>query len=76
MTKKHTFPLRDINGNDPVRSLYSTPVCLSANAEKQKIFSLESSSSGSINVATLGCGAMATSSESLNDLECIKGTIP
>ncbi len=67
----------NINGNDPVRSLYSTPVCLSANAAKQKIFASESLLSGSINVATLSwCGAMATLLESLNDSECTKGAIP
>jgi len=43
--RKHTFPLRDINGNGPVRSLYNVPVCLSANEAKQKMLALDDASS-------------------------------
>ncbi len=39
--RKHTFPLRDMNGNAPVRSIYSIPVRLSANAAKMNAFALE-----------------------------------
>jgi hypothetical protein len=33
-----------MNGNSPVQSLYTTPVCLSADAPKQKILMIDSSS--------------------------------
>ncbi len=39
------LPLYDMNGNDPVRSWYTMPLFLSANAPKQKIFAIDSSSS-------------------------------
>ncbi len=55
------LPSSDINGKEPVRLLYSTPVILSANAAKQKIFVSELSLSGSIRVAIQGVGAMAMS---------------
>jgi hypothetical protein len=37
MTRKHTLPSNDMNGKFPVRSLYITPLCLSANAPKQNM---------------------------------------
>ncbi len=42
MMRKQTFSLMDINRNVPVRSLYNTPVCLSAKAAKQKILAGDS----------------------------------
>ena len=35
-TRKHTFPSNDMNRKFPVRSEYTTPEILSANAAKQK----------------------------------------
>ena len=35
------MPLRDWNGNDPLRLLYNVPVCLSANAAKQNRLALQ-----------------------------------
>ncbi len=50
------FPLRDMNGMAPVRSLYSIPVRLSENAAKQNIFASDETSSFLIMLALLGCG--------------------
>ncbi len=41
MTRKHTLPSSDMYGNALVRSLYNIPVCLSANAPKQKTLPIE-----------------------------------
>ncbi len=38
--KKHTFPFIDTNGNAPVRSEYTTPLCLSANAPQHMMFAM------------------------------------
>ncbi len=40
--KKHTLPSSDMNGNDPVKLLYTTPSLLSANAPKQNTFTMDS----------------------------------
>ncbi len=43
--RKHTLPASYINGNALVRSLYSVPVCFSANAPKQKMLLLAAEAS-------------------------------
>ncbi len=43
--KKQTLPSNEMNENEPVKSLYTTPLFLSANAPKQKTFAMDSLSS-------------------------------
>ena len=42
------LPSSETNGNEPVKSWYTRPLVLSANATKQNIFAIESSSSMAI----------------------------
>ncbi len=46
--KKHMLPSNDMKGKDPVRSWYTTPLVLSANAPKQKMFAIDSSPSSAM----------------------------
>jgi hypothetical protein len=65
--RKHTFPLRDINGNIPVRLEYSIPVGLSVNSKKMNTFALKSS----LDSTTLAVGwtnGMLSSETSSNSL--------
>ena len=50
--KKHTLPSSDMNGNDPVRSWYTMPLFLSANAPNTNTFAIDPSLSSTISV---GC---------------------
>jgi hypothetical protein len=50
--KKHTLPSSDMNGNDPVRSWYTMPSFLSANAPNPNTFAIDPSLLSTIRV---GC---------------------
>ena len=62
------FPSSDMNGNAPVRSLYSIPVHLLANAAKQNIFASDETLSVSIMFALLGHGGMGDTLEWLIEI--------
>ncbi len=66
--RKHTFPSRDMNGKAPVRSLYSIPVCLLANAAKQNIFASDETLSVLIMFALLGHSGMGETLEWLIEI--------
>ncbi len=46
--KKQTLPPSKMNGNDPIKSLYTMPLFLTKNAPKQNMFSMNSLSSNPI----------------------------
>jgi hypothetical protein len=72
--KKHTFPLRDMNGNVPARLEYSIPVHLSANAAKMNTFVLELSLD-SMMLAAGQMNGMLSSETSSNSLLIMIGTL-
>jgi hypothetical protein len=62
------FPSSDMNGNAPVRSLYSIPVHLLANAAKQNIFASDETLSVSIMLVLLGRGGTGDTLEWLIEI--------
>jgi hypothetical protein len=53
--KKLTLPSSEMNRNDPVKLLYTTPSLLSANVPKQNKFAMDLVSSSSMTFGP-GCG--------------------
>jgi hypothetical protein len=58
--KKQTLPSSKVNGNEPVESLYTTPLFLFANAPKQMTFAMDSSLSIPIRWDPVMCHTQAS----------------
>ncbi len=58
-TKKQMLPSSKMNGNEQIKSLYTSPLILLANAPKKKTFAMDSSSSNPIRLGL--CNAPYTS---------------
>ena len=73
--KKHTLPSSDMNGNDPVRSWYTMPLFLSANAPNTNTFAMDPSLSSTIRVGRCGLYSDEDCSENITDV-CSELSLP